>query len=122
MEILTPEAKAKINKLPLMLRTAAKMLEDSLSNVIVGNCNEDEIANMVCTADANARGKYSDKELMTYDKAQGVLGITDRKILKKTMDKHGIQQVIMSNHKVGFPRAAVEALETKLKKRKLNNG
>ena len=32
------------------------------------------------------------------------------------MDKHGIQQVIMTNHKVGFPREAVLALKTKLKK------
>lgn len=116
MDILTPEAKAKINKLPLVLRTAAKMLEDSLLSVIVGNCDEDQVANMVCTADANARGRYSDEELMTYDEAQRALKISDRNKLKATMDKYGIQQVIMTNHKVGFPREAVLALKTKLKK------
>lgn len=116
MEILTPEAKAKINKLPLMLRTAAKMLEDSLSGVISGNCDEQEVANMVCTAEANARGRYADEDLMTYDKAQKALGIADRNKLKDTMDRYGIQQVIMNNHKVGFPREAVLALKTKLKR------
>ena len=116
MEILTAEAKAKISKLPLVLRTAAKMLEDSLLSVIVGNCDEDQVANMVCTADANARGRYSDEELMTYDEAQRALKISDRNKLKPTMDKYGIQQVIMTNHKVGFPREAVLALKTKLKK------
>jgi len=116
MEILTAEAKAKISKLPLVLRTAAKMLEDSLLSVIVGNCDEDQVANMVCTADANARGRYSDEELMTYDEAQRALKISDRNKLKATMDKYGIQQVIMTNHKVGFPREAVLALKTKLKK------
>lgn len=116
MEILTAEAKAKINKLPIMLRTAAKMLEEGLSNIIFGKCDEQQVANMVCTADANARGRYADEELMTYDQAQRVLKIADRNKLKATMDKYGIQQVIMNNHKVGFPREAVLALKTKLKK------
>lgn len=116
MEILTPEAKAKISKLPLTLRTAAKMLTDSLSDIVGDKCDVNEVANIVCTAEANARGRYADEDLMTYDKAQKVLKIADRNKLKDTMDKYGIQQVIMSNHKVGFPREAVLALETKLKK------
>ena len=99
-----------------MLRTAAKMLEEGLSNIIVGKCDEQQVANMVRTADANARGRYADEELMTYDQAQRVLKIADRNKLKATMDKYGIQQVIMNNHKVGFPREAILALKTKLKK------
>lgn len=116
MEILTPEANAKINKLPLTLRTAAKILVEGLSDIFAGKCDEGEVANMVCTADSNARGRYADEDLMTYDQAQRVLKIADRNKLKATMDKYGIQQVIMNNHKVGFPREAVLALKTKLKK------
>lgn len=116
MEILTPEAKAKINKLPLTLRTAAKILVDALSNIFANKCDERELANLICTAEANARGRYADEDLMTYDKAQRALKIADRNKLKDTMDKYGIQQVIMNNHKVGFPREAVLALKTKLKK------
>lgn len=116
MEILTPEAKAKISRLPLTLRTAAKILVGGLSDIFAGKCDEGEVANMVCTADANARGRYADEDLMTYDQAQRALKITDRNKLKATMDKYGIQQVIMTNHKVGFPREAVLALKTKLKK------
>ena len=116
MEILTPEAKAKINKLPLTLRTAAQILVGGLSDIFAGKCDEGEVANMVCTAEANARGRYADEDLMTYDQAQKALKIADRNRLKATMDKYGIQQVIMNNHKVGFPREAVLALKTKLKK------
>ena len=60
MEILTPEAKAKINKLPLTLRTAAKMLTDSLSDIVGDKCDVNEVANIVCTAEANARCRYAD--------------------------------------------------------------
>ena len=116
MEIITPEAKAKINKLPLTLRTAAKILVGGLSDIFAGRCDEGDVANMVCTVEANARGRYADEDLMTYDKAQDVLKIADRNKLKDTMDKYGIRQVIMSNDKVGFPREAVLALKTKLKK------
>lgn len=115
MEILTTEAKETINKLPMILRTAANMLVDSLQNIMFGKCSEQEVANIVCTADANSRGRYCDDELMTYDKAQKALGIKDRRQLKATMDKYGIRQVEMSNHKVGFPRDAVMALKTRLK-------
>lgn len=114
IEILTDEAKERLSELPLVLRTGAKMLIDGLQSIFGGNCNEDEVASLVVRAETNARGKYSDDELMTYDEASRTLGIKNRNKLRATLTKFGVEQHTLTNHKCGFPREQVLIVRNKL--------
>lgn len=116
--LVTQETKDKIDKLPLPLRVASNMLLDCLENIIDGKCNPDEVVNTIGTLEQNAKGKYSNEDLMNYDKACDALGYTrtNRVGLKRVLDKHDIKQVTMNGHRVGFPKSKIEALIAKLKK------
>lgn len=115
--LITQETQDKINKLPLPLRMACDMLLNALGNIICGNCDTEEVLHTVSSVNEHAQGKYSDEELANYDEACDILGytVTNRLGLKKELDKHGIKQVIMNNHRVGFPRHKIEALLHKKK-------
>lgn len=114
IEILTEDAKQKLVELPLVLRTGAKMLVDGLQSILGGNCNEDEMASLVVRAETNARGKYSDDELVTYDEAGRILGIKNRNKLRATLNKFNVEQHTLTNHKCGFPREQVLVVRNKL--------
>lgn len=114
IEILTEDAKQKLAELPLVLRTGAKMLVDGLQSIFGGNCNEDEMASLVVRAETNARGKYSDDELVTYDEAGRILGIKNRNKLRATLNKFNVEQHTLTNHKCGFPREQVLVVRNKL--------
>lgn len=115
--LVTQETQDKIDKLPLSLRIASNMLLDCLESLIGGKCDADEVLHTVSSVNEHAQGKYSDKELVNYDKACDILGYTrtNRIGLKRILDKNGIKQVIMNNQHVGFPRHKVEALLHKKK-------
>lgn len=114
IDILTEEANQRLSELPLVLRTGAKMLIDGLQSIFGGNCNEDEVASLVVRAETNARGKYSDDELVTYDEAGRILGIKSRNKLRETLSKYGVEQHTLSNHKCGFPREQVLVVRNRL--------
>lgn len=113
---LSDIVKERIKHLSPLMQSAVRMLVDCIDRILGGDCDEGAVANTVAAINANSRGKYSSEDLVTYDKAMSILGITDRRKLKKTLDENGISQVTIHNQKVGFPRGQVLALKQKLKK------
>lgn len=68
------------------------------------------------TVQNNTNSRFSECDLLTYDKAGNLLGFgtTNRVGLKKLLDKNGIKQVTFGNTKVGFRRDEVMALKERL--------
>lgn len=116
----TEEEKEKINKLPALLRMAFNALVNALKSVINGDCDESTLANVMATVSQNSMGRYSTEDLVNYEQAAKILGIstTNRSKLKLTLDLHGIKQVTIHNQRVGFRRDEVLALKNKLHKEK----
>lgn len=112
--VLTPQIKAKIEKLPYLFRVAAQNLVNALDSILNGECDESEIVNTLTTLNNNVSNSYTNDDLVNYDKAGKMLGISNRAILKQTLNKNGIDQVVMNNKKIGFPRSKVLALRSKL--------
>ena len=106
----------KIKSLPLVLRIAVDTLMGVLKKILNDECNEDEVADTIATLDANAGGRYANEDLVNYDQAAKILGVsvTNRIRLKSLLDTNGVKQVVMHNQKVGFKRSEVMALRTKL--------
>lgn len=112
---LDKETKDKIDKLPLMLKTAANYLLDALDNIINGNCSEDAVTSTIGTLNNNASKRYGKHDLLTYEKASDILGFGRNMVgLKALLDKHGIKQQVINNQKCGFLRSEVMALNDKL--------
>lgn len=113
---LNDETKAKIDKLPLILRTSVNYLLDCVDKIINGECNEDAITSTMATLNQNAQCRYGKYDLMNYDEAGKVLGFgsTNRMNLKVLLDKNNIKQVVINNMKCGFLRSEIMALRDKL--------
>jgi hypothetical protein len=114
--ILTPKVKDKIDKLPYLFKVASYNLVNALDNILNGECDEGEIASVLTTMVNNTSQSYSKEDLVNYDKAGDILGIRNRANLQSVLKEHNIEQVVMNNRKVGFPRNKVIALRDELYK------
>lgn len=106
----------KIKSLPLVFRLAVDMLIGLIKKIINNECDEDEVTDTLATLNANADSRYADEDLVNYDQAANILGVsvTNRIRLKSLLDANGVNQVVMHNQRIGFKRSEVMALRTKL--------
>ena len=94
----------KIKSLPLVLRLALSTLVSTIKKILNNECNEDEVADTIATLNANADGRYANEDLVNYDQAAKILGVsvTNRLRLKSLLDANGVKQVVMHNQRIGF--------------------
>lgn len=113
--LITEEAKARIDKLPLVLKIACNTLIDCLERLVNGSCDEEEVTELVGTMNETSKGRYGEDDVMDYDKTGKALGFgtTNRVQMKKLLDRNGIKQVTIRNTKIGFPRTKIMALKRK---------
>ena len=106
----------KIKSLPLVFRLAVEMLLGLIKKILNNECDEDEVTDTLATLNANADRRYSNEDLVNYDQAAKILGVsvTNRIRLKSLLDANGVKQVVMHNQKIGFKRSELMALRTKL--------
>ena len=106
----------KIKSLPLVFRLAVNMLIGLIKKILNNECDEDDVTDTLATLNANADRRYADEDLVNYDQAANILGVsvTNRIRLKSLLDANGIKQVVMHNQKIGFKRSELMALRTKL--------
>lgn len=116
---LSEEAEERVSKLSPILRLLVKQLLDWLNQAINGECNEDAVSYGLTSISDNSNGRYRDEDLCTYDESMKILHLSNNRVgFKRLMDKNGIEQVIMSNMKVGFPKASILSLSARLKSEK----
>ena len=110
------EEEKKIKSLPLVLRIAVDTLVGIIKKILNNECDEDEVTDTLATLNANADSRYSDEDLVNYDQAAKILGlsVTNRIRLKSLLDANGVKQVVMHNQRIGFKRSELMALRTKL--------
>ena len=106
----------KIKSLPLVFRFALDMLVGVIKKILNNECDEDEVTDTLATFNANADSRYANEDLVNYDQAANILGVsvTNRIRLKSLLDANGVKQVVMHNQKIGFKRSELMALRTKL--------
>ena len=106
----------KIKSLPLVFRLAVDMLVGLIKKILNNECDEDEVTDTMATSNANADSRYANEDLVNYDQAAKILGVsvTNRLRLKSLLDANGVKQVVMHNQKIGFKRSELMALRTKL--------
>ena len=106
----------KIKSLPIVFRLAVDMLLGLIKKILNNECDEDEVTDTLATLNANADSRYANEDLVNYDQAANILGVsvTNRIRLKTLLDANGVKQVVMHNQRIGFRRSEVMALRTKL--------
>lgn len=112
----TEEEQNKLDRLPLVFKLAINTLLDAVRRILDGDCNESAITDTMATLNNNSQGRYADEDLVNYEEAAKILGIsaTNRMKLKLLLDMNNIQQVTLHNQKVGFKRTEIMALRSKL--------
>ena len=106
----------KIKSLPLVFRLAVDTLVGVIRKILNNECDEGEVTDTIATLNANADSRYADEDLVNYDQAANILGlsVTNRIRLKSLLDANGVKQVVMHNQRIGFRRSEVMALRTKM--------
>ena len=112
----TEEEQNKLDRLPLVFKLAINTLLDAVRRILDGDCDESAITDTMATLNNNSQGRYADEDLVNYEEAAKILGIstTNRMKLKLLLDMNNIQQVTLHNQKVGFKRTEIMALRSKL--------
>lgn len=112
----TEEEQSKLDRLPLVFKLAINTLLDAVRRILDGDCDESAITDTMATLNNNSQGRYADEDLVNYEEAARMLGIsaTNRMKLKLLLDMNNIQQVTLHNQKVGFKRSEIMALRSKL--------
>ena len=112
----TEEEQNKLDRLPLVFKLAINTLLDAVRHILDGDCDESAITDTMATLNNNSQGRYADEDLVNYEEAAKILGIstTNRMKLKLLLDMNNIQQVTLHNQKVGFKRTEIMALRSKL--------
>lgn len=110
------EEQNKLQRLPFVLRSAVNYLAAAINNILNDDCNEETVISAMATVNSNASGRYSNEDLVNYEQAAKILGVseTNRARTKLLLDANGVKQVVMHNHKVGFVRTEVVALADRL--------
>lgn len=116
---LSEEDAGRVSKLPPVIQMLVKQLLSWLNQAINGECNEDAVSYGLSSISDNSNGRYRDEDLCTYDESMKILHLSNNRVgFKRLMDKNGIEQVIMSNMKVGFPKASILSLSARIKSEK----
>lgn len=112
----TEEEQSKLDRLPLVFKLAINALLDAVRRILDGDCNESAITDTMATLNNNSQGRYADEDLVNYEEAAKILGIsaTNRMKLKLLLDMNNIEQVTLHNQKVGFKRSEIMALRSKM--------
>lgn len=112
----TEEEQSKLDRLPLVFKLATNTLLDAVRRILDGDCNESAITDTMATLNNNSQGRYADEDLVNYEEAARILGIseTNRMKLKLLLDMNNIQQVTLHNQRIGFKRSEIMALRSKL--------
>lgn len=112
----TEEEQNKLDRLPLVFKLTINTLLDAVRRILDGDCDESAITDTMATLNNNSQGRYADEDLVNYEEAAKILGIstTNRMKLKLLLDMNNIQQVTLHNQKVGFKRTEIMALRSKL--------
>lgn len=112
----TEEEQSKLDRLPLVFKLAINSLLDAVRRILDGDCNESAITDTMATLNNNSQGRYADEDLVNYEEAARMLGIseTNRMKLRLLLDMNNIQQVVIHNQKVGFKRTEIMALRSKM--------
>ena len=110
--VLNANTTEAMRSLPMPMRRACEYLAACISDIVEGRCTMRDVATMFGTLHQNAIGRYGKNDLMNYDMAGRALGFgsTNRKGLKRLLDSHNIQQVVLNNVKCGFKRSDIMAL------------
>ena len=121
--IFSEDEENKIKSLPRVLRLSVDTLVCVIRKILNNECDEDEVTDTMATLNANADRRYANEDLVNYDQAAKILGVsvTNRIRLKSLLDANGVKQVVMHNQRIGFRRSEVMALRTKLYAKRLNN-
>lgn len=115
LEILNESTREKVDKLPFFIRYIIDKLVMCIDDLINGKCDEEVIVNTMSTLENNAKGRYCREDLVSFEKAADLLCFGKNRVaLKRLLDKNGIRQVIINNHKVGYVRSEIMVLRDKL--------
>lgn len=109
METTTQTQISMIKKIALEI---LKIIENKIKN---NECSDDYILNVASKINAEMNGYVREDELLNYDQAMKMLGISNRNAFNKLCKENKVKNLKIKNVHVGFRKKDIEWLYTKIK-------
>lgn len=109
METTTQTQISMIKKIALEI---LKIIENKIKN---NECSDDYILNVASKINAEMNGYIREDELLNYDQAMKMLGISNRNVFNKICKDNKVENIKIKNVHVGFRKNDIECLALKIK-------
>lgn len=93
------------------IKRVALSIVDRLRDMIITDCNDDEIAKSLAKFNPENNGYVKEEDFVNYDEALAILHLsTNRNKLNELCKTYGIKNVKFNNAPIGFKRKEIERL------------
>lgn len=103
------------HNLSMIKRIALEILKNIENKIRNDECSDDYMLNMASKISAEMNGYIREDELLNYDQAMKMLGISNRNVFNRICRKHKVENIKIKNVHVGFRKKDIECLILKLK-------
>ena len=117
-KLLDQEKKSnkKRNKLSPIMKYAIVVLKNAIKDIINGECNEDEVADIMVKLNPERHGYINPDDYVNYDKAMKEMPFAyNRNKLNSLTKEYGIENKKVNNMPIGFNKKEIQLLAKKIK-------
>lgn len=117
-KLLDQEKKSnkKRNKLSPLMKYAIVVLKNAIKDIMTGECNEDDVADIMVKLSPERHGYINPDDYLNYDKAMKEMPFGyNRNKLNSLMKEHGIENKRVNNMAIGFNKKEIQLLAKELR-------
>lgn len=103
------------HKLSIIKKIALDILKNIENKIMNDECSDDYMLNMASKVNAEMNGYIREDELLNYDQAMKMLGISNRNVFNKICKDNKVENIKIKNVHVGFRKNDIECLALKIK-------
>lgn len=106
--MLSKEEKEKLNKRGPLMKQAYRMLKQCMLDIISGECNEDEVAEMMARVHPKENGYICPDDYWNVDECCRYLNMDRAQFYQKVVRKDRLEPCTFKNRNLGYKRSDIE--------------
>ena len=105
---LKADEKKKVKMLSPIFRQAFRLLKYCMTELLSGNCNEDEVTDTIAKIAPKEHGYVCPADYWTVDKCLKVLNMDRKQFYEKVVSPNRLKRTVFNNHSLGYKRTDIE--------------
>lgn len=105
---LNADEKKKVKMLSPIFRQAFRLLKYCMTELLAGNCDEDEVTDTMTKLTPKEHGYVCPADYWTVDKCLKVLNMDRKQFYDKVVTPNRLRRSVFNNHSLGYKRSDIE--------------